>query len=391
MTRPFSLPIRARVFAIAGCVVLLLAGSAWAQAPAAPASAAPAPANDAAPTATAPGAEQPAAETAKDPNLQRAREAFRLGSTLARQGQWQEALAAYERSAELRPHSVTTYNIGYVERALGHLTRSRRLLALALEPGAGSGLEPLPENLQSTARAYLTELDRKIVRVAVTLADPQIAVSVDGRPLDVLSAGERPLLGAGTAAPGRPAIPPAAAFDLLIDPGRHVILLFSPGKGETLVDRSFAPGSSPTLRLAIEPQAARAGSPRPAPAALVADQPADSRVNLRPWMWTAFAVGAAGVAVGSVFGILAIDKDAELADACQPKSNCPLDKSDDQAQLDDYAMGANIGFGIGIVGLGVGTALWFIDGRTREKPAPASRPAMRIGLSRGGFVVNGRF
>jgi hypothetical protein len=342
--------------------------------------------------ATEAGAEAAATEPSEDLNLQRAREAFRLASTLARQGQWQDALAAYERSAELRPHAVTTYNIGYVERALGHLTRSRKFLTLALEQGTSTGSEPLPEGLRSIARSYLTELERKIIRASITLADAKTAVSVDGRPLEVLSGAESPLFAAGTAPPGRPATPPSAVFDLLIDPGRHVVLLFLPGKGQTLVEQSFEPGSTPSLHWSIEPQPARSEPALAAPDALPSDEPADSQTNLRPWMWTAFAVGAAGVAAGSVFGILAIDKDAELADVCIPRSNCPLDRSDDKDQLNTYATGSTIGFGVGVVGLGVGTALWLIEGRTvAEKPTSEVRPAMQMGTSGRGFVVSGWF
>ena len=119
MNRPFSLTARPRKLAAAAWAVVFIAGSAGAQTPTLPGSAGPAPPSHGDSNA---GAERPAAERSEDPNVERAREAFRLGSTLARQGQWQDALSAYERSAELRPHAVTTYNIGYVERALGHLT-----------------------------------------------------------------------------------------------------------------------------------------------------------------------------------------------------------------------------------------------------------------------------
>src|SRR5688572_3731947 len=143
-----SLAARAGCFALALCAAVALANSAQAQAPKAGA-ADPVPTVDGDPKPKDPPAEPTESEASDDPNLQRAREAFRLGSTLARQGQWQDALAAYERSAELRPHPVTTYNLGYVERALGHLTRSRKFLELALEQGPSAGSEPLPEDLRS--------------------------------------------------------------------------------------------------------------------------------------------------------------------------------------------------------------------------------------------------
>ena len=376
MNRHFDIRFAAHIHVVVGSCVLLLAGAAQAQ--------------DRAETDNA-GAEQSASEASEDPRVEQAREAFRLGSTLARQGQWRDALAAYQRSAELHPHAVTTYNIGYVERALGHLTLARRYLALALEPRTNSAVQPLPENLQSLARSYLSEIDRRIVRVSVTLTDPRLAVSADGRPFDVVSSGGRPLLAAGTAAPGRPTTPPAAAFDLMIDPGRHVFLLSLAGKGDTLHEHSFDSGSTPTLQLGIERESKPSAFETTQSASVPADKPVDSPASLRPWMWTAFAVGAAGVVAGSVLGILAIEKDAELENVCKPRTNCPLNKMDDKDRLDLYATGANIGFGVGILGAGVGTALWLLDRPAAEQPVPATRAAVRIDVGQSGVWVSGRF
>jgi hypothetical protein len=334
----------------------------------------------------APAPESPPAKS-DDPNLELARDAFRLGSTLARQGQWRDALAAYERSAELRPHAVTTYNIGYVERALGHLTRARHFLGRAVESGTDTGLEPLPENLQALARAYLVEIDRKIARVSVTLDDPRIAVSIDGRPLEVLSSGERPLLSADLAAPGLPAAPPAASFDLLIDPGRHVILVSLPGRGERVQNQSFEPGSGTSLRLAVEENPSP--PPPPAPIATRAAPRVQERADLRPWMWTAFAAGAVGVVAGSVFGILAIDKEAELARLCPVKNRCPHQAEQDT--LDGYATGANIGFGVGLAGVAVGTALWLLDRPANQETTPAARATTRFGVTQSGVWIESSF
>src|SRR5882672_957390 len=66
-----------------------------------------------------------------------ARDAFRRGSALAKAGDWQGALAAFQGSARLKPHPVTTYDIAYCERALGHYARAsfRFEEALAVSPG----------------------------------------------------------------------------------------------------------------------------------------------------------------------------------------------------------------------------------------------------------------
>src|SRR5882724_8403046 len=61
-----------------------------------------------------------------------ARQTFRLGVDFAKNGRWDDALAAFERSHRLRPHVVTLYNIGFCLNALGRFTAARRTLAEAL-------------------------------------------------------------------------------------------------------------------------------------------------------------------------------------------------------------------------------------------------------------------
>ena len=48
-------------------------------------------------------------------------EHFRQGLTLSRQGQWQEALAAYKESLRVNPNNAQTYlNLGFVYYELGY-------------------------------------------------------------------------------------------------------------------------------------------------------------------------------------------------------------------------------------------------------------------------------
>src|SRR4051812_10582870 len=86
----------------------------------------------------------PPAPPAEDPAVAQAREAFLKGGQLAKDAQWAEALAAFEQSAALRPHPITTYNIGACQRSLGRYTLARKTLgrALAEDRSAGNVLSP---------------------------------------------------------------------------------------------------------------------------------------------------------------------------------------------------------------------------------------------------------
>jgi PEGA domain len=156
-----------------------------------------------------------------------ARQRFVEGAALVKNAQWSEALAAFERSARLRPHPITLYNIGACERALGRYTRAREALSSAVGAGAG-----LPESLAAEARAFLAAIDRLLVHVALTVDPPEAEVALDGTPL---AAG-----------------PTRGAWPLTLDPGAHIFTLKRGGFADVLVNRSFAPGSTTPLDLKLD-------------------------------------------------------------------------------------------------------------------------------------------
>jgi hypothetical protein len=190
--------------------------------------------------------------------LAEARAQFVHGTELVKKTQWAEALAAFEQSASRRPHAVTTFNIAVCERAIGRYTRARKMLLLALEQGGTAGRE-LPESLAVEAKTYLDEINRLLPRARVRLEPANADLAVDGRPLEALAptasdtgAASRLVLVAGVRAPDRGEPPPSASFELLLDPGAHVITLSRKGFADAVVNRSFAPGSTTDLELYLD-------------------------------------------------------------------------------------------------------------------------------------------
>jgi hypothetical protein len=339
------------------------------------------------PGAAAAEPEQPT--DSEDPIVSRARGAFKLGASLAREGQWADALVAFERAAELRPHAVITYNIAYVERALGRLTRAKVRFEAALRDESASEDRRLPADLAVLARSYLAEIDQKLAQVSITLERPDLAVAIDGRPLEVLSNARatRPVLIAGTAPLGPPVRLRHASFELLVDPGPHILSISTDGGRETVQHQKFEQGARSSLYLTGgAPGGPSTSGPKAQPVA--ADKPPEQGTSHSTWMWVAYGVGAAGVVAGSVFGLLAIDQDNALNDACSGGHVCPKANSDDIARLDVYTWGANIGWIVGGVGAGVGT--YFLITGGAEKKTTAS-PSARIGIAPGAMVLRGAF
>jgi tetratricopeptide (TPR) repeat protein len=157
-------------------------------------------------------------DTAEDPTLVRAREAFLLGTALAREGQWLDALAAFERSARLRAHPVTTYNLAYCERALGHYTRAQQLFSLALNEHAEKKGGVLTEDLLAQTQSYLAEIERRLARATITVSPAGATVTVDGRGLEKARSSSGLAVYIAAMSESVHAAAPAGAFELLLDP-----------------------------------------------------------------------------------------------------------------------------------------------------------------------------
>jgi hypothetical protein len=307
----------------------------------------------------------PPAEAPSEATRAQAREAFRVGSALAHQEVWVEALGSFERSQRLLPHPVTVYNIGFCERALGHATRARKMFKKALADANAPGAQPMSPDIAASARGYDAEIERRLARVNVTFPTASASLAVDGRPLEVDDArageGARPTLVAGTRDPGPGERPPASSFVLLLDPGVHVFVISAQGV-EHVVSKTFSGGSSVdlTLRTTDEP-----------------DQGEQGRGTRKLWTTLAFGIGAAGIAVGSFAGVGAAKQKSALDAECGPtKKQCSAPFQGAIDDLHTQAAVSTAGFVVGGVGIAAGTVL-LVTLLAGSKPArtPTARAA----------------
>lgn len=168
--------------------------------------------------------------SARADDLVEAREQFRRGAELAKDAQWGAALAAYERSAKLRPHPWTTYNIGVCERALGQYVRARKTFERALEQRTSDA--DLPSATVEDVKRFLAEIDRLVGSIDLTVEPPDARIAVDGHPHEEVTKG-------GTAR-------------LVLDPGRHVIVLSREGFSDAVHAEDVRPGDRRAVKLALD-------------------------------------------------------------------------------------------------------------------------------------------
>src|SRR5438105_15910276 len=89
--------------------------------------------------------------------VMKARRLFVTGAEQVKREEWADALSAFEQSAALRPHAVTTYNLGVCERALGRYTRARANFEHALAESAATGGQ-LPQEFAADARGFADQI-----------------------------------------------------------------------------------------------------------------------------------------------------------------------------------------------------------------------------------------
>lgn len=263
-----------------------------------------------------------------DDTTTRARTEFMAATDHVKNARWGEALAAFERSAELRPHPLTTFNIGACERALGRYTRARATLDKALTANEAGGRNELAPSFVADAKKWIADIDRVLVHAALEVRPPDATLLVDGAPVQMAN----------------------GKLALVLDPGTHVFSLSRTGFESGIVNKTFAPGASPkvvldlqslpaTLRIAADRQdsvvavdnldvgVAPVQLTRPAgtysvvvrkpgfvtyqskvkvgpgeePAILATLPEETTPVTKKWWFWTGAAVVVAGAAVGTYF------------------------------------------------------------------------------------------
>jgi len=165
---------------------------------------------------------------ADEDDTQVARREFVTATEFVKEARWGEALSSFERSAQLRPHALTTYNIGACERALGRYVRARATLRRSLTENTERGGKELPESFATQAKEYIDELEGIIVHLDLTIAPSDAELLIDGRPPP-------------------PREPGGGSFDL--DPGLHIFQLTRQGFARAATTKTFAPGARDSLHL----------------------------------------------------------------------------------------------------------------------------------------------
>jgi hypothetical protein len=276
---------------------------------------------------------------------------------LKRKGDLKEALKRFKAADDIMHVPTTALPLAQVQADLGLLVEARDTLAASLRRTPETPNDPQPFKV---ARAEGEKLDASLApRVpALTIA------------LKDLPAGDTPTLDVdGNAVPAD-----AVGLPRPVDPGHHVVKVKSKhSQGEAEVDIKEAEQKTVEVALTIvaEPE------PEPQPQAgpqQQTEQPAEPVKSHSPTVltWIGIGLAGAGVATGTVTGIMSLNEKSTLQSQCTNNICGPNQHSDYQA-ANTYALVSTIGF----AAAGAGAALAVITlvvGHQEAAAPPASAP-----------------
>jgi hypothetical protein len=266
---------------------------------------------------------------------------FKEGRNLVDQGKVSEGCRKLEESQRLDPGGGTLLNIALCHEKEGRSATAWAEFTEALGMAKKDDRRERIELAQSHITALEPTLSHLMIQVPAGSDLPDLEIKRDGGVIRRAAWGS--------------AMP--------VDPGDHLIEASAPGKTTWKQSVTIGPKadnktlSIPTLELAPV-------TPAAAPTVPVESASAPVQVHSggrSPAGWVAIGFGVVGLGVGSYFGLQAMSDQKKADDQCR-NDQC---RGDGLLQNQNAIKAANlstVGFGVGIVGVGVGTALLLMSG-----------------------------
>ncbi|MEB2325077.1 MAG: hypothetical protein OZ921_21365 [Sorangiineae bacterium] len=311
---------------------------------------------------------------------------FREGKVLLDRGELEAACTKLAASQELDPSSGTLLNLATCHERQG---RTATAWAEFLAAARLAQTQGRPERVaEGKKRAAALEPALSYMVITVTKRVPGLAIRRDDTELDAGTWGSR--------------IP--------IDPGPHALV--ASAAGYDAVELHITIGKSPEVKTVIIPELRAAAAPSTPTAAPTTTPPAAEKPQTAartaspaltssaadadhgaPNHTVAYVVGGLGGAAliaGGIFGGLAMSAYSRAKEECPTKMNCNEAAMSARDSAATRAMIADVGIGVGVVGLGVASVLYFTAGDGAGSRAAATFTPYAA-PSQAGFSLEGAF
>jgi hypothetical protein len=301
-----------------------------------------------------------------------AQKTFDAADVLFDSKHYAEALTTFRASQDVVKSPNTRLMIARCLRELGRLGEAYAETAVTIaDAEAASERHPRYAETAKAAQYELKDLATRVGFVKIELpesATGEITAKIGERTFDATAMND-----------------PVA-----VTPGETTVVVNTPGRSEFRREIVVEAGSTLTLTIDSRPPRSMDSVVKPEPKP--APKPTQSAVrvgpdsSMRTWAYVAGGVGAAGLVTFGVFGLMHNSRYSTLEDDC-PNGVCPPGRNDDIEEGRRYQLIANVGLGVGIVGIGAGATLFVLSAKrpTRER----ARTAVRF--TPGAVSVEGRF
>jgi hypothetical protein len=291
---------------------------------------------------------------------------FEQGRAAMAAGSYDIACARFRDSDRLDAAVGTRFNLADCEERRGRLATAWSLFRGVLsELSSDDDRRPIAERRAKQLAPRLPQVTLR--RTAET--PPDVRVRIDGVDLGEGSFG----------------------VALPMDPGSHELsLLTAEAASPQTVSFVLQEGEHRELPLTVA-----SGGSEPRAGAAPSDHAGESSGARRRWAYIAAGVGLGGVALGAVTGIVTLNKKATADANCsseREKCNAAGVAANESGKT--FAALSGVGFGVGVVGLAVGTYLWLTSASHPSAPsttASALVPKLYVHSDSGFVGVAGRF
>ncbi len=292
---------------------------------------------------------------------------FREGRRAADSGHYTVACARFEQSNKLDPAPGTLLNLADCQENLGQLTRAWRSFRELYDE------LPASDPRRAIAETRASALERRMPKLRILLVS-QVPATVT-RDDAVVPGSELGVLA-------------------VVDPGRHTIVVTSPGRQDRRYEITTADGQDVELTVSpspAPPNAALAPVPTPPPpvdtprAPPSAPEPASPGTAgaSDPARKAAIGIGAVGVAsllTGTTLGIVALTQLGSSNASCSGNVCASQSAVDEYNSARSFALAADISLGVGIACLGTAIVMELIHPRAVSGSA-SGWPPLQAGIT----------
>ena len=300
--------------------------------------------------ATMTGAATVSSNASAEPSLsdrETARALMDDGDAKRDKADFKAALKSYEAADAIMHVPTTGLEVARAQAQLGLLLEARetlgRLGRLPPKPGEPAAFA----GARKTAESLMAEIGARIPSVTV--------LATNGEP------------GQTTVIVFDNEVVPTAASQVprKVNPGRHSIVARS-GSLEKKQDIDVAERESKTVTLDLRPAAGR-----PADSGDASSPPRSGAFPLpKILIYGGFGLGAVGIGVGTVTGILSFSKVSDVKKECDPNSVCPARLQSDLDSAKSLGTVSTIAFVAGGIGVGAGILGLVLQSKEPSSEAP---------------------